>query len=104
MHDACKWTVPNHRVLACRHEIYIRVGALLCFLACKLAGTCYLFVQQKRSREKARGGARLSRYACERVRSVRGPGASALRGADGGGVGARAVAGYRAERASKRDK
>ena len=22
------------------HEIYIRVGALLCFLACKLAGTC----------------------------------------------------------------
>ena len=25
------------------HEIYIRVGALLCFLACKLAGTrCYL--------------------------------------------------------------
>ena len=34
MHDACKWTVPNHRVLACRcmlvlhacmHEIYIFV-------------------------------------------------------------------------------
>jgi len=25
------------------HEIYIRVGVLLCFLACKLAGThCYL--------------------------------------------------------------
>ena len=40
---ACKWTVPDHRVLACRHEIYIRVGALLCFLACKLTGTrCYL--------------------------------------------------------------
>ena len=28
---------------ACMHEIYIRVGALLCFLTCKLAGTrCYL--------------------------------------------------------------
>ena len=24
---------------ACMHEIYIRVGVLLCFLACKLAGT-----------------------------------------------------------------
>jgi hypothetical protein len=38
---ACKWTV--HARPACMHEIYIRVGALLCFLACKLAGTrCYL--------------------------------------------------------------
>jgi hypothetical protein len=28
------------------HEIYIRVGALLCFIACKLAGTrCYLCVK-----------------------------------------------------------
>ena len=24
---------------ACMHEIYIHVGALLCFLTCKLAGT-----------------------------------------------------------------
>ena len=37
---ACKWSVACP---ACMHEIYIRVGALLCFLACKLAGTrCYL--------------------------------------------------------------
>ena len=35
---ACKWSVACP---ACMHEIYIRVGALLCFLACKLAGTCY---------------------------------------------------------------
>ena len=112
MHDACKWTVPNHRVLACKcmqmdgaccpafmHACmrYIRVCALLCFLACKLAGTrcylcaknmdgaqlcvatCYLFLQRKRSEKKARGGARMSWCACERVRSARGPGASALR-------------------------
>ena len=46
----------------------------------------------------------MPRCARERVRSARVRGASALRGADGGGVGARAVAGYRAERASKRDK
>jgi len=38
--SACKWTVACP---ACMHEIYIRVGALLCFLACKLASTrCYL--------------------------------------------------------------
>ena len=85
---ACKWTVACS---ACMHEIYSCVGALLCFLACKLAGTCsYLcvkkiwmvpscalwlaifFVQQKRSEKKARSGACMSRCACERVRSARG--------------------------------
>jgi len=53
------------------------------------------FCIAKEEREKARGGARKPRCARERVRSTRGPGASALRGADGGGVGARAVAAYR---------
>ena len=62
------------------------------------------FCTAKEEREKARGGAHMSRCACEQARSVRGPGVSALRGADGGGFGARVVAGYRAERASKRDK
>jgi len=35
---ACKWTVACP---ACMHEIYSCVCALLCFLSCKLAGTCY---------------------------------------------------------------
>ena len=43
-------------------------GAQLC------VATCYLFVQQKRSEEKVKGGARMSRCAHERVRSVRGAG------------------------------
>ena len=54
------------------------------------------------AKEERKKGKRWGPHAA--VRSARGPGASALRGANGGGVGARAVAGYWAERASKRDK
>jgi len=95
------------------------MGALLCFLACKLAGTCcnlcvkkyewcpavccnlLSFCTAKEEREKgvrpACRGARVSE--CAR----RGGRARVRCGADGGGVGARVVAGYRTKRASKRD-
>jgi len=82
-----------------------------CYLCAKKYRLCLVercdllsFCTAKEEREKARGGAHMPRCTRERVRSARGPGASALRGADGGGVSARAVAGYRVERASKRDK
>jgi len=58
------------------------------------------FCTAKEEREKARGGAHMSRCARERVRSARGR-ARVRCGAGGGGVGARAVAGYRAERANE---
>ena len=71
-------------------------GAQMC------VATCYLFLQQKRSGKKTRGGARMLRCACERVRSTRGR-ARVRCYADGGGVGARAVSGYRAKRAIEID-
>jgi hypothetical protein len=119
--SAYKWTV--HVVLhACMHEIYhVCVGALLCFFACKLVGTCcylcaknmdgaqlcvttcYLLYSKRGARKRQEvgptcRGARASE--CAR----RGGQARVRCGADGGGVGARAVARYRAKRASERDK
>jgi len=58
-------------------------GAQLC------VATCYLFVQQKRSEEKAGDGTRMLRCACERAQPAReGVRAQVRCYGDGGGAGA----------------
>ena len=112
---ACKWSV--HACPACMHKIYSKVRvhcyaflhvSLLLFVRKKIwmvpswALRLPIFLYSKRGAGKrqevgpACHGARASE--CAR----RGGRARVRCGADGGGVGARAVAGYRAKRASER--